>query len=186
MLSPFGPGLPSDRIAHRFGVDGSEPRETDAMAERNASLGIRSTFVINTCYVEIGGGSYENRALYVLIDQALRSLGLFPVLFWDVFHGGSLIPIEGEGQLLVGENYALTAADQSQRGFLQIWRFYVGGGGRYYRDNVVFDLILPEDLTRQLVDEVEKRCQAVSVRFNREPAAVPIKKRRWFWQRRRR
>jgi len=173
MLRPFGAGLSSDAIAHRYGFDGNEPDGINSTASRNQSLGVRSTFSIATWYGEISGGFYVNRALFLLIDQAWRSLGLVPVVL-DIHQATGLVPVEGEGHLIENEEYALVASDQSRRGLLQTWRFHAGGGGPFYSDNVIFDLVLPEDITAQLVDEVERRCKAAPVRFSREPAAQPI------------
>lgn len=170
MLRPFGPGLPSDAIAHRYGFEGNEPRETGRVHSRYAALGVRSAFAINTFYQETASGYYENYALFALIDRAWRSLGLFPVRFDDYRETG-LVPVEGEGHLLVGEQYVLVSEDQKVRGVLQTWRFHAGGGGCFYSDNIVFDLILPEGVTRQLVDEAEARCRTKSVRFSREAEA---------------
>ena len=142
MLRAFGPGLPSDAIAHRYGFDGNEPCALEWVYRKSkfASLGIRSAFAINTFYEEIDGGYYENRALFVLIDRALRSLGMVPVNR-DVFREQGLVPIDGEGHLFGGEQYCLVLPDQSLGGFLQIWQIHVGGGGYFYGDNIIFDVI---------------------------------------------
>lgn len=166
MIQAYGAGLASDSILHRYGFDGHESKDVLHLCKRYSELGVRSTFAINTYYQEVKGGYYENRALYELIDNALRGVELMPVLqdyFSDIPE--QLVPVEGVGRLLVDEAYALISANQVQVGFLQIWRFHAGGGGEYYSDRVIFDLTLPPLNTSLVVTEVEKRCQAKSVEF---------------------
>jgi len=169
MLRPYGLGMASDAIAHRYGFDGNEGSEVRHMCDRFGHLGVRSTFAANTYYPEISGGYYQNRAIYALIDDTLRFLAVLPVL-WDCYYNSSnsVVPIEGEGQLLMDETYALVDEKGSQKGLLQIWKFHAGGGGRYYSDNVIFDFVLPRALTGELVDRIEQKCAVNGVRFRRE------------------
>ena len=168
MLRPFGPGLPSDAIAHRYGFEGNEPQEAERIYTQFASLGVRSAFAINTFYEEVQGGYYLNRALFKLIDEAMRNLGIFPVIL-EVWREVGLVPIENEGDFEEMEEYALATTEQVRIGVLKVWQFHAGGGGRFYSDNQILDIILPEDRTRQIVDAVEAKCRAASIRFSREP-----------------
>jgi hypothetical protein len=168
MLRPFGPGLPGDDIAHRYGFEGNEPDDVKSFCAEHKTLGIRSTFTINTFYEEIQGGFYVNRSLFELVDRALRSVGIFPVVL-SAWRENGIVPIEGEGRLFEQKQYVLAELPQSQIGVLNIWAFYAGGGGLYYEDDRIFDIILPEDRTRRLIDQVEARCDAASVRFTRVP-----------------
>jgi hypothetical protein len=183
MLRPFGPGLPSDAIAHRFGWDGYEPDVAVSFCKRHESLGVRSAFVINTYYPEIAGGAYVNRALIDLIDRAMRATGVCPAVL-DIYRDDRLVPIEGEGQLLEDEEYALVTASQALVGVLKLWQFHVGGGGSFYGDDIVLDVVLPEGRIRRIVDEVESRCRAAAVKFSRLPAPTEFRKRPtgfWSW-----
>lgn len=190
MLRPYGPGMPDDAMSHRYGFDGNESVSTMSLCREHSGLGIRSTFALSTYYPNIHGGYYENRALFELIEEPLRALELLPVILECYANAvESIVPIEGEGQLLVDEQYALVRQDGTQAGLLQVWRFHVGGGGAYYSDNIIFDLILPEPVVQQLVDDVEERCRKAQVRFTREAAAQPCATRvsglgrilRYFW-----
>jgi hypothetical protein len=140
--------------------------EVARMHSKYASAGTRSTFAVNTFYDEISGGYYINRALFALIGAAMDDLEIFPVIL-DVWTPNGLNPIEGEGHFMEREEYALVRSDSAQIGLLLVWQFQAGGGGPYYGDNVIFDLILPEDTTQRLVEQVEERCRAGSVRFSR-------------------
>jgi hypothetical protein len=171
VLHPFGTGMPSDKILHRYGFDGHEANETLVFCKRHAHLGLRSTFALNTFYKEVNGGYYVNRALFVLIDAAVRQFGLLPVLF-DCYQANGLIPIEGEGHLNCGEEYALISAESLVVGMLSIWQFRVGGGGRYYGDSVIFDFILPRKQTQELIDLVEHQCTESGVCFARESSVA--------------
>ena len=178
----FGSGLPSDAIAHRYGFDGNELNEMLSFYNRYRLMGTQSTFAINTWYPEIYGGYYVNRSLFVLIDQAIRDLGLFPLVS-DTFRSEGLTPVEGVGHLCEGEEYLLTNAHQKEIGALQLFEFC--DGGSYYKGCVVFDLILPLDLTERLVDEVETKSRECGVQLTRAPeiASEPIRNHRWSWMR---
>lgn len=178
-LRAFGPGLSSDSIVHRYGFDGNEPDEMLSFYNRCRLKGTRSTFAINTWYPEIQGGYYVNRSLFVLIDQAIRTIGLCPVV-WDTFRSEGLVPVEGVGSLCESEDYLLVSSSQREVGRLQIFEF---GGGAYYKDRIIFDFILPADLMELLVNEVETKSCECGVQFTREPKAnsEPVQKRVWHW-----
>src|SRR5260221_7399348 len=133
MLRKPGTGMPSDAISHRDGFDGHEPSEKITLSRRFERLGVRSTFAINTYYEEVAGGYYMNRALVVLIDRAMRTLGVSPVLL-EVYRVDGFVPIEAEGDLSNNEEYALVEDSQVQVGLLQVWQFNAAGGGAYYGD----------------------------------------------------
>ena len=100
---------------------------------------------------------------------------------WDNFREQGLVPVEGEGHLLLDNNYCLVSSDQSLVGFLQIWMFYAGWGGPYYTDsNIIFDFILPKHITENLVDKVEAECNKHGVRFTRVPEATPPPPKTWW------
>lgn len=182
MLRAFGPGLPSDAISHRYGFDGFEQEEMLSYFHRYHRMGVHSTFSINTRYEEIGGGYYVNRSLFVLIDQAIRNIGIYPVL-WDTTLRLELVPVEGVGHLCEGEDYRLLLSDQREIGTLKIYEFNIGGGSPFYKDSVVFDFILPADLTEQLVGEVETKSRECGVAFTRVPeiSSKPILKYGWWY-----
>jgi hypothetical protein len=169
-LRPYGPGMPSDAISMRYGFDGNENDEVMFLHQKHTKLGVRATFAVNTHYPEVFGGYFENRALFELVDASLRNLGLSPVLS-DHYSQSSecVVPVEGVGQLIVYENYALVRDDGVQAGILLIWRFSAGGGGNYYSDNVIFDFVLPQLIMDDLADDVERRCSLSNVRFTRYP-----------------
>lgn len=181
VLRAFGPGLQSDRIAHRYGFDGYELDGMLSFYSRHRSMGTRSTFAVNTWYPEIAGGYYVNRSLFVLLDEAIRGLGLYPVLF-DTFRLEGLVPVEGVGQLCEGEEYLLVDPRQKEIGALKILE-YGSSGGSCYKDCVVFDMILPEDLTGRLVEEVEIRSRESHVQFDRVPEVSREPIRRSWWSR---
>ena len=166
MLRPFGPGLPSDSIVFRVGIEGNEAREEEGLHRQFAKFGLRSTFAINTNHPEVLGGYYENRALFRIIGKAMESIRIYPVIL-DVWRTEGLVPVEGVGDFTFPEQYALANERQDQLGLLQVWKFFAGGGGEYYDDKVVFDFILAPDITDRLVNEVESMCQTASVRFTR-------------------
>jgi hypothetical protein len=168
MLRPYGPGLPSDDIIHRFGFDGEEPPQALAFFQKCGALGLRSTFAVNTYYPEIEGGYYLNPALVALVDQSLRSIGIFPV-HSDCWREEGLVPIESEGRLQELQKYVLAGVPQKQLGSLNVWACYAGGGGPFYKDRVILDFILPEVLSRRLAAQVEAKCNAVSVPFHQQP-----------------
>jgi hypothetical protein len=171
MLRPFGPGLPSDCIVHRYGFDGNEPDDEYAFYLAHLSCGVRSTFAINTFYEEIEGGYYNNRSLYALINRAMNAIGLFAIQS-DYWRENGVVPVESEGHLEELETYILAVEPASKVGIMKI-SACVAGGGPYYKDNIIFDIILPAEHTRRLVDEVEARCQAAAVRFTRAPDQAP-------------
>jgi hypothetical protein len=178
MLRPFGPGLPSDAIAHRYGLDGSE-RGTALLFNADGSCeSVPSTFVINTRYPELSGEFYINRALIELIDRAMRSIGIFPVML-DPWREEGLVPIEGEGHLEEREDYVLVQHPNTRVGSLRISPC-CENNGPHYKDRLILYFVLPGERTRQLVDEVENRCRAASVRFAREPNAGPKTHRRFL------
>ena len=181
MLRAFGPGLPGDSISHRYGFDGNEPVNIEWLSSQSkyASLGVRSAFAMSTWYEEIDGGYYENRALFVLIDGALRSLGIVPVQR-EYFREQGLVPVEGEGQLFEDEDYVLVLPDQTLCGHLKIWMYHAGGGGSFYEDNMIFDFILPRPITENFVDAVEAACGKHGVRFARVPDATPPPPKLWW------
>ncbi len=181
MLQTFGIGFPSDAIAHRYGFDGHELDEMLSFYQRHRLLGTRSAFVVNTLYSEVQGGYYVNRSLFVLIDEAIRRLGLFPVLF-ETFRPEGLVPMEGIGYLCDGEEYLLVDTGQKEVGALKIVE-YSAGGGSFYRDWIVFDLILPADLTERLVNEVETKSREGHVQFTRFPEASSEPIRAPWWAR---
>gem|GEM_PF-4907483 len=180
MLCMFGTEFQSDRIAHRYGFDGHESDEMLSFYNRYCLLGTRSTFALNTWYPEIQGGYYVNRRLFVLIDQAIREMGLFPVLS-ETFRSEGLIPVEEIGHLCEGEEYMLVNVRQKRIGILQILEFSSGSGSQYYRDWCIWDMILPEDLTERLVDKIEIKSQELHIQFSRFPKQFcePIHKPWW-------
>ena len=133
-----------------------------------------------TFYEEIAGGYYENRALFVLIDGAMRSLGIVPV-GRDEFREQGLVPVEGEGHLLVANDYVLVSPDQSLVGFLETWQSH-GGRSPYYHDNIIFDFILPKHIIENLVNAVEAACREHGVQFTRVPEATPPPPKPWWSQ----
>ncbi len=172
MMRLFGPGMPSDAIAHRIGFDGNESKETLNRFRAFQHLGLRSTFCLNTFYEEVLGGYYENRALFLLLDRAVRLMGLSPIIL-ECYRSSGLIPVEGDGQFLIGEEYSLVLREQSQAGLLSVWQFSTGGGGAYYGDNIIFDFILSREITFGLADEVERQCGRSGIRFVRE-SSLPL------------
>jgi hypothetical protein len=85
----------------------------------------------------------------------------------DIYRKDGIVAVESEGHQTIGEEYALVDGEQSLIGLLLMWKFYVGGGGAFYSDDVIFDVTLPDDIVSRLIAIVDNKCAAASIRFER-------------------
>lgn len=141
--------LPSDHIKFLVGLDGNEPRGLDHWYRRATPSQTRCAIGINSHYPELQGGFYINRGLIALAQEALASLGL-RVVWSEIYRFDGLCPSELPGCLLLDEHYVVIDAQQQAKGHLFVWKLSTNGGGSFYDNAVILDMLLETTFVEQL------------------------------------
>jgi hypothetical protein len=69
------------------------------------------------------------------------------------------------------EDYYLVSQHHEQIGELYLWQFGTGGGGPFYSEHLIMDIILPERLVYHLASELQSACAANRVSYEEFSAA---------------
>jgi len=179
-----GTALQSASIRFRIGYDGNEFAEQDPTPWKAPEPYTRCTFVLSTYYPDVFGGYYENWELVGLIQDALEALGLRAVIA-DVWQERGVVPVEARSSLRFGEHYMLVTSGAAIGGHLRLWQYNLGGGGPYYDDDLVVDILLNEETGALLKAEVARRCTELRVVFEVHPtvSVKPVFAASSWWRR---
>lgn len=144
-----GPGLPSDAVYIRCGLDGWEPEcFKSILRDHPTQVFQRLTFALNTYYPEIAGAYYLNRQVFALFDLAFMNLG-FNVVDFDCFVPEGFVPAESFVALDEGTCYLVADDAQKVIGYAVEWRFGCGVDNSYYDDRFLLDFLFSDvDLSK--------------------------------------
>lgn len=162
--------LREDAIRLGRGKDGNEPREIGRRQswilkspEFRSSEFVRIAVVINTLYESLGGGFYFNPRIVATMQRALEACNRWLVLP-DLHGGEAMVPTTWPGALAEREEYLVIDSSMQIRGYLIMWAFCMGGGGRFYSDDQVMDFLFHADDISTIVGEIQRECNTSSIR----------------------
>ena len=153
---------PSDAV--RVGIGIREEIPTCLKRELDAPENSRVTVVINTAYPEISGGYYLNSRVINQVDRAFTENHIDLVLPDAV--NSEICPIEP--LIAVKERELCLLINRNEHaGNLLIWHFDAGGGGEFFSDDLVIDVVLVESLVGVFVNSLASIASAAQIRFER-------------------
>ena len=120
---------------------------------------VRLCIAINTHYPEIAGGYYENFRVVAAIEVAIERSSLVVVDPEYAQCGDGVCPTERLLVIEKDEPHLVFDRSAQQRGSVIKWQFNVGGGGDFFGDDVIIDLLLEPNLIDTVVEQIEAVCE---------------------------
>ena len=125
---------------------------------KESSNYVRLCIAINTHYPEITGGYYENSRVLAAIEDSTGRSSLFLVNPEYTHCDEGVCPTER--LLMIEKDEPHLVFDQLAQpcGRLIKWQYNVGGGGDFFGDDVIIDLLLEPSLVDNVVQQIEAVC----------------------------
>jgi hypothetical protein len=152
----------SDEIGIVFNYDGSETKQIRNWGRRyKEDFPFRVAFAINQSYPELRSGSYRNKKLIALIQEALSRIEL-SVVIEDNYVKDGVVPEELAGSLEIGDDYLLIDERMNVQGRLNVWKS-LGGKGDFYHDKFILEIVTSHKNGEEMASAVKNKCKLMSV-----------------------
>lgn len=155
--------LPSDSIKIATGLRDDLPQ---SFARKGVPGHLRLSIAVNTHYAEVSGGYYVNARVLCSIEAALQSCGL--AIVNPEYLGGAMCPNELLAAI-ENDTVHLLMGSVTSEGLLEKWAFDTGGGGTFFSDDLIVDILLPSRLTEDLERTIRERCRLDEIATNQRP-----------------
>jgi hypothetical protein len=152
----------SDQIDILFDYDGTETKQIANWSRRyEVDFPFRVVFAINQFYPELRSGSYLNKRLIALVQEAICAAGLC-VVIEDNFQSDGIVPKELAGSLGTGDDYLLVDETMHIQGRLSVWES-LGGESPFYHDRYILEIVTVDKKREELVRAVLQECHLKSI-----------------------
>ncbi len=163
-VSPLA--LIGNAVTTRYGLEGVEPKEIVEHFERHAKLGRqRLCLAINGHFPDMRRGPYSNFAVQLLIQRAIRGVGLHAAATEEIYEGGTC-PDELDGFLSEFEEFLL-AKEGEIIGAIVPWSCSLADLSEFYEGNQLIDVYAQEAICTCIEIAVADACNCKNIAFTR-------------------
>ena len=156
--------FPSDRMAVHIGRTDHYPSEFKTCSGAGF---VRLSIAINTLYPEIAGGYYVNARVINLIGEWFACNQIY-IVNPEYAASNKVIPYESLSMVETGELCLLVGHDNPKLGWILKWQYNLGGGGEFFGDDLIVDLLIAETDVAKLIETLDAACRNASVGFTCE------------------
>ena len=156
--------FPSDRMTVHVGRTDHYP---SGFKNCSGAGFVRLSIAINTHYPEIVGGYYENARVIRLIEESFDCNTIY-IVNPEYVASNKMTPFESLSTIETDELCLLVGHDNSKLGWILKWKYNVGGGGEFFSDNLIVDLLISETEVAKMIDSLDATCRNARVGFYRE------------------
>lgn len=163
-VSPLA--LSGNAVTTRYGLEGVEPKEIVEHFERHARLDrLRLCIAINGHFPDMPRGPYSNFAVQLLIQRAIRGVGLHAATTEEIYEGGTC-PDELDGFLSEFEEFLL-AKEGEIIGAIVPWSCSLADLSEFYEGNQLIDVYAQESICTCIETAVADACKSKNIAFTR-------------------